>query len=220
MLEKFIRIASSDILLPIQSLLLLAVFCIGSLFFFKKTETLKYLVAFLFISTSFDLAQWITALHAINNRFVYNFKDISEFLAISALYYFFFRNSNLKKWVVVLSVIISIVFFYFNFNWEEMAGYAVTLNRIFVAIYVIMYLHLLLSDFSIENILLHAPFWITAGFMFYSFGAIFVNLYWEYGLSASSENTISTRIELLVQIISLLLWATAIFVDKSKRIYD
>lgn len=220
MLEKFIKISSGEVLLPIQSILLLVVFCIGVFLFRKKSVTVKYLVVFLLISTCFDIAQWITALNAIHNRFVFNFKDIFEFLAISTLYYFLLNKSKIKKWVVILSVIISIIFFYLNFNWEEIAGYAVTLNRIFVAIYVLLFLHSLLSDFTIENMLLYSPFWITAGFMFYSFGSIFINLFWIYGLSLEADKDairFSQSIELIVQIISLILWAIAIFVDKPRE---
>lgn len=206
--------------MPIQSILLLIVFCIGVFQFQIKGVEIKNLIIYLFISTFFDLVQWITALNSLPNRFISNFKDIFEFLAIVFLYYYLLKSTKVKKWVVIVLGFVSMFFFILNFNWEEVAGYAVALNRICIAIYVLLFLHTLLSDYAIENILLYSPFWMAAGFMFFSFGSIFINLFWISGISLNADkNTyrLSQSIELIIQIISLILWAVAIIIDKPKQ---
>jgi hypothetical protein len=220
MWEKFINLTLKAPLLLLASISVLLPIIVG--FYRKKylSSELKILLFYLIIYSIFDLSEWLyVLLGKKNNMYLHN---ISEWISmlITGILYFKILDTTLKKNIVLALIFIIIIQNLLQFNWAELAGYSFTLNKLILIFFVFLHFQSIITELNISNILLHPPFWISAAFMIFSCGTLFIYLFWNYTLSTTIQNSIFRvydNFEQIFRILFMLLFSIAFWVSKFEK---
>lgn len=187
MWERFISMSSRN---PITLLASLATWLpiILAIYGRKKlTSELKILLFYLLIYAVFDISEWITASAKKNNLYLHNINEWIGMLITGWLYHKILESSSVKKKIVVVLTLIAVINSIFKFSWEEIAGYSFTLNKVVIITFVFLHFHSIITEVKVSNILKHPPFWISAAFLIFACGMLFIYLFWHYTLATTTQ---------------------------------
>lgn len=153
----------------------------------KLTSELKILLFYLLVYAVFDISEWVTASAKKNNLYLHNINEWGGMLITGWLYYKILASSAIKKKIVIALTLITVINSIFKFNWEEIAGYSFTLNKVVIISFVFLHFHSIITEVKISNILQHPPFWISAAFLIFACGMLFIYLFWQYTLATTTQ---------------------------------
>ncbi len=153
----------------------------------KLTSELKILLFYLITYVIFDILEWVTAAARLHNAYLHNINEWVGMLITGWLYFKIVESSRTKQKVVITLTLIAILNNIFRFSWEEVAGYSFTLNKAVVISFVFLHFHSIITEIRISNILKHPPFWISAAFLIFACGTLFIYLFWQYTISTTTQ---------------------------------
>lgn len=179
----------------------------------KESKVLMYFLVFHFLLDIY--AAWLSV-KSINNLNVFNFAEICEVATICFIFFRLNKQSN-KKLTIIFLLLLSVGIGIWKFHFSEFALIPYVLNRFCYVIIVFIYFSKLLSEISVQNILLHSPFWLCAALIIYSTGSIIIFLFGPQILLTTSPNKdfiVFYSIIPVINILFRLLIAVSFFVSK------
>jgi len=171
----------------------------------NKKDWIRYFPLYLFFVFAFDLYGYIESkfIHAQNNYWLYNcFKLIDGWFCflilykISATYY-------TKKIVYILEMTLGAsVFIYeaITIGFSQYFRLTDLTNNVCVIFSSLMYYYYLLKDDEMIKLSVSTPFWIVAGFFFFSFGSITTSLFFKYLADINKQLGIPVRYIIFIAI--------------------
>jgi len=190
MWERFIAMLSKNPLLLLASIItwlpiILAIYRRKNL-----TSELKILLFYLIIYTLFDISEWITASAKIHNAYLHNINEWVGMLICGWLYHKILTPSSIKQRAVIVLTLITVIISVFEFSWEEIAGYSFTINKVVIITFVFLHFHSIITEVKVSNIIQHPPFWISAAFLIFACGTLFIYLFWNHTISTTTQKEV------------------------------
>lgn len=187
MWERFLSMSSKSPILLLASITAWLPIIIAIYGRKKLTSELNILLFYLILYVIFDICEWITASAKIHNAYLHNISEWIGMFICGWLYYKILAPSSIKQRTIILLTFIAVIISIFEFSWEEIAGYSFTLNKVIVITFVFLHFHSIITEVKVSNIIQHPQFWISAAFLIYACGTLFIYLFWHYTLATTTQ---------------------------------
>lgn len=187
MWERFLSMSSKSPLLLLASIATWLPIIIAIYGRKKLSSELKILLFYLISYAVFDICEWVTAAAKLHNAYLHNINEWVGMLLTGWLYFKIVESSSVKKKIVFTLTLIAIISNLFKFSWGEIAGYSFTFNKVVIITFIFLHFHAIITEVKISNILQHPPFWISAAFLIFACGMLFIYLFWQYTISTTTQ---------------------------------
>lgn len=141
----------------------------------------------LVLSLGISLLQNHNAAYRLNNLYLYNLNSLAEMGCIAGAYWIELKSKR-NRTLILASLGVYLLVFLYDFSWTKIAGVTLGIQRIMMILYALLYFHYILTKMQIQNILIHAMFWISAGAIVHAAGTLFVFLFVKVTLGDLSSN--------------------------------
>ncbi|GAB3262956.1 hypothetical protein GCM10027347_29130 [Larkinella harenae] len=147
----------------------------------------RWLLRMLVSSFIIGLVQLHDAAFRQNNLYLYNLNSLVEMLCLTAAYRLELKSKK-NQTIVLTGLGLYLLVFVYDFSWTHIAGVTLGVQRLIMILYTLLYFHHILTKMQIQNILIHAMFWISAGAIVHAAGTLFVFLFVKVTLGDLSSN--------------------------------
>ncbi|MFC5411147.1 hypothetical protein ACFPMF_17630 [Larkinella bovis] len=147
----------------------------------------RWLFRMLLLSFVISLVQLHDAAFRQNNIYLYNLNSLVEMGCFAAAYWIELKSKKNQALVLAGFGVYLLVFLY-DFSWTNIAGVALGVQRIIMIMYALLFFHYVLAKMQVQNLLLHAMFWVSAGAIVHAAGTLFVFLFVKVTLGDLSSN--------------------------------
>lgn len=154
-------------------------------FFLDKPS--RWLFRMLILSFVISLVQLHDAAFRQNNLYLYNINSLVEMCCIAAAYRIELKSRQ-NQAIIITGLVIYLLVFLYDFRWTNIAGIALGVQRIIMIVYALLYFHYILTKMQVQNLLIHAMFWVSAGAIVHAAGTLFVFLFVKVTLGDLSSN--------------------------------
>lgn len=158
-------------------------FSFGMVLLWKdKTLFWRLALVFLFITCITEFYGRYLAIKYHNNLELYNYFYLIEQGFISYSMYYFFKPYVNPKWLILIgsvAIAISNLYFFLGYSGEAYNTISQNVAGVTFVIYSLIYFYLFLTDKKYVNIAHHPEFWWVAGILFFYFGSVIFNLFYQ-----------------------------------------
>jgi hypothetical protein len=184
--------------------------------FYKRIYKIVELrVVFFYVLASF-FANILLSKFQNNASLIFNIFEIIEYLFFSAFFYFCIRNKNLKKLIIIVSLLVLVIELFFLSQQKPKFDFWVTLTTaILILIYCIFFFYEEMN--SPQTLLIYQSynFWIAAGCIIYLAGTLFLFLY-TADIKDKQNNTL-WNLDIVFEIIKNVFFSIAFIIGKNSK---
>lgn len=159
-----------------------------SIFLYKDLKTTKmvYFIPFLLLTVTVEFIGYLSVLYNVGNKNyrIYNLFNLVEFLFYAYLFYYNFKISILKKFVIAFIPLL-IAFSLFNYLFlqgiDHFHTYTLLFGSFFMVFFCCCYFYeWVLPEQISQNLLKQSFFWICVGLLLFYLGSVIINALFEY----------------------------------------
>lgn len=153
----------------------------------RLTNTLVAVIVYFLIIFVQEVVLLVYTLNKVSSIRLQQLLLIIDSLITAEIYYLAFKYKTSYRQIVVVSLAISLTILIINYLAIPLAFISSSVHKLTIILFSLMYFNKVLLENRVKNMINHAMFWISAGFLLFGMGTFFSSLFIDYLLGDSNE---------------------------------